>query len=138
MPCRSDHMEPNAREIESRKVAGLLLYVQRKYDKNIHYSFGNDELGSISSNLYGDPGAVDGLTADLCDTLKELEKNYPDKFEEIVYNARDAKSRELADWWERHKAADRAREERERRQAEEKREREYAEYLRLKEQFEGK
>jgi hypothetical protein len=129
-------MEPNKREIESRNVASMMLYVQRKRGKKIHYVYGEDELRSISSSLYGDPGAVDGLTADLCETLRELEKSEPETFDQIVYNAKDAQSRKLADWWERHQAFDEQRIAREKREQEEQYAKDYAEYLRLKERFE--
>lgn len=138
MPCRSEYMEPTARETESRNVARLMLYVQRKRGKKIHYSFGEDELKSISQNIYGDPGAVDQLTADLCDTLRELEKNENEAYNQIMFEDRTRDSLLLYDWWAKHQEADRRRIAAEQRAEEERREREYAEYLRLKEKFENK
>lgn len=143
MPCRSEYLEPTQQEIESRRVAQLMLFVQRKINevlkepKKIHFSFGQDELRNIASNIYGDPSAVHGLTADLCDVIAELKKSDYELFERVLYDGRDASSRKLADWWESHKAFDERRIAREKREAEEAREKEYQEYLRLKDKFEG-
>lgn len=51
---------------------------------------------------------MDEWTALLCATLTGLSETNIDA---IVYNARDACSRSLADWWERHQAWDKKREE---------------------------
>jgi len=128
-------MEPNRRETESRNVARLMLYVQRKRGQKIHYSFGEDELTSISQNMYGDPGAVDQLTADLCDTLRELEENEKEVFDQIMFEGRTRDSLLLYDWWAKHKEYDRKRKAQEKREKEKQEADDYAEYLRLKEKF---
>jgi len=128
-------MEPDAREAESRNVARLMLYVQRKRGKKIHFSFSEDELKRISRDAYGDPKAVDGLTADLCDTLRELEENEKEVFDQIMFEDRTRDSLLLYDWWAKHREHDRKRKAQEKRKKEKQEADDYAEYLRLKEKF---
>ena len=102
MPCRSDHLEPTAREIESREVANLILYVNSKLKRTT-----DGYIHKAAKNVYGDVDRVDEFTAALCYTLGTLTKEQTEK---IIYNAHDKMSRKLADWWERHQAFDRERE----------------------------
>lgn len=84
MPCRSEHMEPNAREFESVRVMGFLY-----------------EVGVLDSrpSLYGDTEKLDEHTAQLCAWCYSNNVKY--------------RSLELQIWWRDHKAADKARIERE-------------------------
>lgn len=104
MPCRSDYMEPSEREIESRAVANHLIYVFTKLKQTVNIT---PEIKEASTAYYGNIKMVDTWTALLCSTLRELSQTDIDK---IVYNAKDACSRSLADWWERHQAWDLKRE----------------------------
>ena len=78
MPCRSDYMEPTAREIESIKVQSLLLEVGLRTDQ--------------PKMPYGDVSNLDRDTADLClwcgthDVTKQ--------------------SLDLQIWWRDHRKAD--------------------------------
>lgn len=104
MPCRSDYMEANALEIESRAVANHLIYVFTKLKQTANIT---PEIKAASTNYYGDVQKLDVWTALLCSTLRGLSQADTDA---IVYNAKDACSRSLADWWERHQAWDLKRE----------------------------
>ena len=115
MPCRSDYMEATEREIESRALANHLIYVYTKLNQTANIT---PKIKNASTEYYGNVKMVDVWTALLCSTLRGLSQADIDR---IVYNAKDACSRSLADWWERHQAWDLKREEEEKkREAEEK------------------
>lgn len=88
MPCRSDYMEPNAREKESLRVIMLLKSVGLLRD---------DENFSPS---YGDTKKLDEHTARLCNYCKNADM--------------DKQSKLLHLWWLEHQIADEKREEEER------------------------
>lgn len=98
MPCDSRYLDQTEREKELQRAAKLLVYVRGKIGKPI------DELLSQTAAAYY--ASVD-YVPELCGELCSLSKTQVD---EIVYNARDKNSRDLADWWERHESADRQRE----------------------------
>jgi hypothetical protein len=114
MPCSSEHMEPNAREIESRRVARLLLYVIPLMERIQPDSNGLDPLRKIVENPYGDTDSLDHYTDQLCLRCKRMTKEQREK---IIYNAKSKDARALADWWEAHQEADRKRETKERAEA---------------------
>jgi len=104
MPCQSDHMAANPREIESRAVANHLLYVLPIMGKDIPSG-----IKEASTDYYGNPQKLDEWTALLCATCKELEAD--EKLaDEYLWDGRNKSARALADWWERHKEFDRKRE----------------------------
>jgi len=105
MPCRSDHMKPNIREIESQRVAQHLLYILPFLDLQI--PLGVREACAAYSQ--GRPNDLDEWTALLCSACKEIEAN-EELADECLYDGRNAEARKLADWWERHKEFDRKRE----------------------------
>ncbi|AXQ68875.1 hypothetical protein HOU00_gp250 [Caulobacter phage CcrPW] len=105
MPCNSEYMNPNAQEIESRKVAGLIVYANQKLGETP-----DPTVVSYSQNTYGAPDQCDYLTSILCAICRKL---MDDERERVIYDAHDPKARELADWWERHQAHDKKREEQE-------------------------
>ena len=86
MPCRSDHMEPTARERESLRVLGF-----------------HKGVGLLSSHYeippYGDTANLDRQTMQLCLWCQE--------------NDVTKHSLELQIWWRDHQAADKKRIERE-------------------------
>lgn len=63
----------------------------------------SQELQETAQDIY----AKRDYVATLCDVLKRLNSK---EFDDVVYNARSKKSRDLADWWEEHQEADRKRE----------------------------
>lgn len=110
MPCNSDYMNPNAAEKNSKEVAGLIVYIEKK--------MGDETPGWITdaaTDYYGAPARLDELTEILCSLCSVLS---PAALEEVIYDAHNPKARELAAWWEEHQAADKAREARERHDAE--------------------
>lgn len=97
MPCRSDYMEPNNRERQLQETAQLLGYVLVETDQPVP-----GPVADAANNIY----CATDLVPDLCRAIREMDQA---TFDRIVYNARDPRSRRLADWWERHDAADQAR-----------------------------
>lgn len=98
MPCRSDYMEPNGKEKQLQETAQLLSYVYQQLGESVPSSV------SITAE---DQYAKMDFVPDLCYILKWFTSTQLDT---IVYNGRVKESRALADWWERHQEADRARE----------------------------
>jgi len=106
MPCRSDYMEPNAREIESKRVCQLLKYLFAA--ANIPATaqvIGRVEQGA--KEFYGNPDSLDADTDLLCQLLRTLPD---DTAATVVYDGRNPEARKLADWWDHHQAADTERE----------------------------
>lgn len=99
MPCRSDYMEPNGREIELRRTAQLLIYVRQKLNMKIK-KWMEDAAGNMYCN-------DDRAVMKLCSTLRRLD---PETLQAIVYQAHERDARDLANWWEEHQAADAKRE----------------------------
>lgn len=115
MPCQSDYLDPTRKQQELKQTARLCAFLLKK-------------LGLVVDDNLAEAAADDYCAADyvslLCKLLKGLSKD-KSKIERIVYNAHSKKSRELANWWERHQHADRVRK---------KEERQYARTLRLRKQ----
>ena len=90
MPCRSEYMEPNAREIELSK----LLALRDELDgKGLSDDFGSGYGPAYNSNITQEE--LDHLTADLCSRLRRTDvKTY---------------SLEMQMWWRNHQEADRKR-----------------------------
>lgn len=108
MGCRSDYMEPNERELESIRVAKLIKFLNATGVIPHWGSFRLDFLDKVISNCYGDVDYLDEMTAYLCDWLKNNDgTGLGDK---IIYDGKNPESRKLADWWQKHQAADLRRE----------------------------
>ena len=102
MPCRTDYLEPNQREVELQRAARLLVYLWEQTGKNLEAW-----AVSESTNVYArDERSV----TELCAALRAMDSKQRDT---IIYNAHDKDARDLATWWEEHQAADAAREEQE-------------------------
>lgn len=101
MPCRSDYMESNEREIKVIETAKLLKWLleQLKEPQNL-------DVDIVAKAPYPDKDQGDFVVALLCSYIKDFDKEKMDKY---VYNGRDKMSRKLADWWEEHEKADIAR-----------------------------
>lgn len=97
MPCNSDYMEPTQKEKLLQETAQLCLYVYEK----LHIP-APKEIKKAAKDIYCSFDSVPNL----CKLLGDLEENVRDS---IVYNAKDPKSRQLANWWEQHQEADRIR-----------------------------
>lgn len=97
MGCNSDYMNPTTKERELRETAVLYDFALRQvYGENVKPC---NKLASALNTSYPN----EDLTAELCTLLRGLDLK---TFESLVYNAREPQSRRLADWWERHLAAD--------------------------------
>lgn len=109
MGCRSEYMEANDREKESRLVAELLCILLSKIGQHAPSS----SIREMAEHIYGDINRIDEVTALLCKALGSLTEEQLDAY---VYNGRDADARRLASWWDRHQEFDRKRKELEERQ----------------------
>ena len=108
MPCRSDYLEANERETESKRVEGHLFYLFTSLGRKSEIT---DEIKIAKDEYYGNVNKVDEWTALLCGTIRKMTDAQKDKF---IYDGKNAKARSLADWWERHQAWDKKREAQER------------------------
>ncbi len=109
MPCRSDYLEPNAREIESQRVAKLLSYAFHALSMRVPV-----RVEAASADIYGNRDLCDAFTIQLCGLCKAMTEAEQTR---IIYNAKSKDARALADWWEEHQAADAKREAEERAEA---------------------
>jgi superfamily II DNA/RNA helicase len=100
MPCRSDYMEHTDREVESARVASLLCFVLPLVGKEV-----TEEMKD-SCGYYGNLKKIDEYTKLLCSTIRSMNEQ---QINEIVYNAHNRSSRELANWWEEHQEHDKIR-----------------------------
>ncbi len=101
MGCRNDYQEPNAREIESKAVANHIVFVGAEIGWMVPAW-----INAAAGATYGNPQKADELTQTLCLMISEMPDALKDR---LIYNGRDAKARKLADWWDAHQAADKAR-----------------------------
>ena len=101
MPCRTDHMEPTARERHQREAATHLVYILGRMGQPVPA-----EIARCAADIYG--GQTDEWVKFLCTLLKEMNQEQIDR---IVYDAKDKRARALADWYEEHQEVDRQREE---------------------------
>lgn len=98
MPCRSDYLEQNGREAELQRAAKLYKYVLEAQNKTVPR-----QVIKAAGTYYC---TNDKPLLDLCADLSNLRRTNRKEFERIVYNARNPQSRDLANWWEAHRAAD--------------------------------
>ena len=102
MACNGDHLNPNQREKNSRKICKHLVYLHEHNDQRIP-QWAKDG----ADNLYGEQEVdFDVQVQALCKRLKKTD-------EDFIYNGRCPKARKLADWWDKHKKADEEREKKE-------------------------
>lgn len=106
MPCNSTYVEPTRYETFSKRTAECLVYALAEMDRVIPRWVAN-----VAENPYGDTNQVTELTVMLCDLCREIIDG--GKADEIIYNGRIKRARDLADWWEEHEAADLEREQEE-------------------------
>lgn len=114
MPCNSDHLNPNLREKQLQETAICFLYLLTELDKRGLFGPVLEKLPLVekaAKDIYCKADFV----ADLCKVLRNISQNRPNLFKEIVFNGANRQSRRLADWWEEHQRADKAREDNEKR-----------------------
>ena len=97
MPCNADYMEPNEKEIQSKKMAQHIIWLdQQTQSKTPTW------IVEASKDYYGNVQKVDQLANDLCERCQNIDQD-------VIYNGRDKFARKLADWWDRHQEADKIR-----------------------------
>jgi hypothetical protein len=113
MPCRSDYLEANGSEIESREIAQMLVVV---------YGIQGAEVPpwvTGSTGYYG--GDIDRLTDSLCSILQSLKG---EDLESLFRQYDGRHPRSLRYWWQTHQLADKRRLEEELQKAKEAKDRE--------------
>ncbi len=108
MPCSSEHLEPTAKERYRQRTARLYIYAWTEMG-----------MGPVLPEVYAasnDPYCTADYTNMLC-ALIGAAMSKPEQ-DRIVYNARDPRARDLADWWEAHEQLDADKAEVERRRVE--------------------
>lgn len=108
MPCNSDYLAPNDREVAYQRTAILYAFTLKQLGERVPKKVLKDAGDEYNSADY---------TVKLCALIRQMDKRTQDR---VIYNARDKTARALADWWEEHDAADRARIEREEKEARKK------------------
>lgn len=99
MPCRSDYMEPSGKERTLQQTARLLIYTL--------HMLGEPAPAWVVEQAATIYAKDERLVPTLCAAIKGLDDATR---EQLIYNAHNLLSRQLADWWEEHQAADHARE----------------------------
>lgn len=101
MPCRSDYMEPQGKEIASRLVANHLVYLLTALKQPIP-----ENIQKAADDMYGKPSYLEPMVQMLCGMMGALSE---EKKAELIYNSRDVRGWSLAIWWDEHQKADEAR-----------------------------
>lgn len=97
MPCQSDYLAPTQRERLLQETAQLYAYVLIETNQRVP-----GDVADAANDIY----CRTDFVSHLCEQLTYMDS---DTRHRVVYNAHDKKSRQLADWWERHQAADQQR-----------------------------
>lgn len=98
MPCNSDYLEPTVREREHQRAANLLVYSLTEMGCKVP-----NWIKHEAGNIYAGDSRLLPMLCELVSGMSCADR------ERVVYNARDGRSRDLANWWERHLEADRQR-----------------------------
>jgi len=106
MPCNCDYMEPSESEFQSQLTCQHIQYVLKTLDRPVP-----QWIKDAAKNSYGNPSRLNEAVVTLCDLCHELTTEQEGA---IIYDGRNPRARALADWWDRHKAADKARKKKER------------------------
>ena len=90
MPCRSDYMERGRNEKEFQQTA-------------INYQYALEAMGKTVLKTVKDSAkeyyCTTDFTRDLCELVRSMDSEQSNI---IVFNGRDSRARQLADWWESH------------------------------------
>jgi hypothetical protein len=97
MGCRSDYLAPNTYETESRKACKNFVYLASILGKPIPRW-----ITEGAEDVYGSINKMHEITVMLCELCRQADDS-------IIYNGRCREARRLADWWDDHKEADKAR-----------------------------
>lgn len=102
MPCRSDYMEPTARETYCRNTALNFLYAIETAMPKKYYVV---DMNTLKENARNDYCKTD-YTKDLCDFIKTLNKTQINN----LTKRRHINSARLNSWWIRHQEGEARRE----------------------------
>lgn len=102
MPCNSDYQNPSTYDVDISQTVKNLIFVLNELGIQT-----NNELAAAYRQCFFSKEEGDKWTAELCSRLSSLSKKDKNR---IIYNAKSAKSRRLADWYEEHQEADKKRE----------------------------
>ena len=94
MPCNSDYMNPTHKEAQLQQTAKLLAFLLQQCNLPV-----TKEVKDAAADAY----CRWDFTAELCARIHALSSG---RLNAVVYNGRNSMSRQLADWWEKHQAAD--------------------------------
>jgi hypothetical protein len=110
MPCNCDHLEPTAFEQEAERTLKLLKFVTSKMTQNQQdiFSKNPDVLRFLNSkityqrDIYNQDAEkyVNWFTRTLCALIPKMRENQ-------IFDIKNPTSRDLADWWDAHRKADR-------------------------------
>lgn len=101
MPCESAYLAPWEKELQ--RAAKLYAYALKALNQPV-----SPVVNKVADDIYGWGGA--NFVPALCALVKGMSD---EEREAIVYNPHNRDSRDLANWWEEHQEADRAREKQE-------------------------
>ena len=106
MGCNSDYLEANEVERESRRVANLIMYAAVEGKLEVKDFFHKEmDMNQVRecTGYYGNAKLIHPLVRTLCDIVNGFNEG---EMTRIVYDGRNDQARDLADWWQRHQAAD--------------------------------
>ncbi len=107
MPCRTDYMEPRARERESHEVAGMLVQLHNIALPDVRIP---SHISDAAASIYGMESKVDEFTAMLCSYASE--PHVQQKVQDEA-NQGNIPAMEIMLWWRKHEEVDRKRKEKE-------------------------
>lgn len=100
MPCNSEYMKPSQAEANSKMMAKLLMFIRENgYDIALSEGLTLEHVTDAAEDYYGSPRRLAQLIKSLCLTCQNLP-------EDFIYNGKVRMCRDLANWWDDHKEAD--------------------------------
>jgi hypothetical protein len=97
MPCNSDYLNPTRRESELQRTANLLGYVLIATGRPVP-----PEITAASGDMYCKADFVTMLCAEVS-AMDDVTQS------RVIYDGRNPTARDLANWWDEHRAADETR-----------------------------
>ena len=98
-------MNPSEHELESKLACRLLSYALPILGQPIP-----EWVLEAAAQYYGAPQRLEESTVMLCSLCRSMDDAQK---AHVIYDGRNAESRRLADWWDKHQEADAVRERRE-------------------------
>jgi hypothetical protein len=101
MPCDSSYLAPTRLEKESQRCAECLVYVFKQFGDRCP-----EWIVEVASDPCGHQMKLDLMVRMLCSMCRAMNRKEQSR---IIYDGRSKNARQLADWWDEHKRADKAR-----------------------------